>query len=272
MREIPGLSFIRRKQVDLASRAFDRRLLRDGEFWLFILGVNNSGTTILANLLETHPQIRSLPGEGHKLTKAFPRPDLLGVGRLWSSRLETFRWGLEHDPAPALQAKRDWATLYPNRPGILLEKSPPNAVRSRWLQRNFTPSRFLAIVRNPYAVCEGIRRRKAYSIEQAAAHWTTANLCLLDDFEHLEQKFMIRYETLTEQPQRTFAEVADFLGLQTPFDVDGFMHVQAHSLQGTTAGLKNLNGPSIERLSRSDIDTINTTCGDLMGRLGYSRL
>ena len=215
---------------------------------------------------------RQLPAEGQHLTTAFPRPDLLGVGRLWSSRLEEFRWNEEHDAAPALQAKRDWAPLYSNEQGILLEKSPPNTVRSRWLQRNFYPSRFLAIVRNPYAVCEGIRRRKEYQIDKAALHWKTANECLLSDLEHIERKLLIRYEALTDDPPHSFAQIADFLNLDTPFDIDAFMGVQAHSLQGTTAGLQNLNEHSIQNLSRPDIDEINAICGDLMRKLGYTLL
>ncbi len=212
-KDLPFLSFIRRRYSDWASARLDRRLLHGHGFWLFILGVNNSGTTILTSTLETHPEIRSLPAEGQHLTTAFPRPDLLGVGRLWSSRMDIFRWREDFDPKPALQAKKDWSRLYPKRKGILLEKSPPNTVRSLWLQRNFEPSRFLSIVRSPYAVCEGIRRRKEYTIDQAALHWKTANQCLLDDLPCIEHQLLIKYEDLADDPQHVIRENSGLSGI-----------------------------------------------------------
>jgi len=252
-----------------ASARFDRKMCADGAYWLFILGVNNSGTTILSKILETHPEIRTLPAEGQHLTSAFPRPDLLGVERLWSSRMDIFRWDENYDPRLALRAKKDWAGLYSKDKGILLEKSPPNTVRSLWLQRNFSPSRFLSITRSPYAVCKGIRRRKEYSIRQAALHWNTANKCLLDDLRHIEQNLLLKYEDLVEDPRKTLVKIQSFLELEKAFDFGDSMSVSAHSIEGTTTGLRNFNDESINRLSQPDIEEINTICSDLMCQLGY---
>ncbi len=47
---------------------------------------------------------------------------------------------------------------------------------------------------------------------------------------------------------------------------------KAHSYQGTTAGLQNLNAQSLQNLSRDDIGQINRICGDLMHKLGYALL
>lgn len=263
------LPYLQGEYARWASARLDRKMCLDGAYWLFILGVNNSGTTILAKILETHPEVRALPAEGQHLTTAFPRPDLLGVGRLWSSRMDIFRWSEDHDPTPALRAKKDWMRLYSKEKGILLEKSPPNTVRSLWLQRNFTPSRFLSIIRSPYAVCEGIRRRKEYTLRQAAAHWNTANKCLLGDLQQIEKKLLVKYEKVIEDTQETLANIERFLELEQPFDLDDSMSLNAHSIEGTTTGLRNLNEESISRLSQADIQEINTICGDLMGQLGY---
>lgn len=213
--------------------------------------------------------IRSLPAEGQALTSAFPRPDLLGVGRLWSSRMDIFRWGELSDPEPARIAIRDWLSLYSKKEGMLLEKSPPNTVRSLWLQKNFSPSRFLTIFRNPYAVCEGIRRRKKYTIHQCALHWNTANQCLLQDLKGIKLNLTIRYEDMVNEPRRIFGDIQNYLQLDCPFDLQNFHDVSAHSFEGTTVGLKNLNPDSISRLSLSDIQVINSICGDLMVELGY---
>ena len=264
------LSYLQEEYVRWSSARLDRKMCGNDAYWVFILGVNNSGTTILAKLLETHPEVRALPAEGQHLTTAFPRPDLLGCGRLWSSRMDVFRWSKDHDPMPALRAKKDWMKLYSKDKGILLEKSPPNTVRSLWLQRNFTPSRFLAIIRSPYAVCEGIRRRKEYNLHQAAAHWNTANTCLLGDLQQIEKKLLVKYEDLVEDTQETLAKIERFLELERPFDLDDSVGLSAHSIEGTTTGLRNLNEESMSRLSQADIYDINTICGDLMRQLGYS--
>ena len=69
----------------------EKRLNLDGFFWLFILGCNNSGTTLLAELLGRHSLIRSLPKEGQRLTRAIPNSAHFGIGRVFTERLELFR-------------------------------------------------------------------------------------------------------------------------------------------------------------------------------------
>lgn len=252
-----------------ASAKLDRKICQKGDYWLFILGVNNSGTTILSKILETHPSIRSLSSEGQFLTSAFPTPVSSNVPRLWSSRMDIFRWQENDNPRPALKAKRDWIKLYSKDKGILLEKSPPNTLRSLWLQRNFKPSRFLSIVRNPYAVCEGIRRRTSYSIEQAASHWHLSNKILLEDARGLEKNLLIFYEDLVENPNQILEEIELFMDLDEPFTPANLATIEAHSIDGKTLGVQNMNEESIKRLSNSDILVINSICGELMTQLSY---
>lgn len=255
-------------------RRLDRHIIGRHGYWLFILGVNNSGTTLLSNILATHPAIRSLAAEGQLLTDAFPLPHHLGVMRNWTRRMDAFRWIESDDPRPALRAKRDWRGHLAGRPrepsaGIVLEKSPPNTLRARWLQANFRPSRFIAIVRDPVAVCEGIHRRQGLAVEEAAEHWRVANSVLLDDLERLDHKMLLRYEDLTGDPVRVLAMIREFLELERGFPDDQFSSVGAHSAAGVTQGLHNLNAESRRRLSAQDLAVISRITGDLALRLGY---
>ena len=59
--------------------------------WVFIMGCSNSGTSLLKQLLASHPKIASLPDEGHRLTEALPRANNFGVVRVWTERLDKFR-------------------------------------------------------------------------------------------------------------------------------------------------------------------------------------
>lgn len=247
-------------------------LCKGNDFWLFILGVNNSGTTLLAKLLEAHPRIRSLPQEGQHLTDAFPRPDILGVGRLWTQRLDLFRWGQDSDPAPAAIAKKDWSAYYAQSPGLLLEKSPPNTVRSLWLQENFQPCRFISINRHPYAVCEGIRRRMNYPIEAAAQHWCDASMILIDDERKLDRCLTIRYGDLILNPVSMLQDIQKFLDLSDSFDLSILHRISSHSIEGTTSGIKNMDIMSIERLTEVDKGIIDKICKVPMSYYGYSRI
>jgi hypothetical protein len=178
----------------------------------------------------------------------------------------------DSDPRPASRAKYDWARLYPAGEGILLEKSPTHSLRSRWLQQHFKPTRFVAVVRSPYAVCEGIRRRSGCSIEAAAKHWAAGNLCLLRDREYLERFTWLRYEDFCERPEGCLRELRDFLDLPTPFDLEVLSNVSSHSIAGQSTGLQNLNSRSLERLTPNDVRSVNRIAAPVMEEMGYDRL
>jgi Sulfotransferase family len=248
----------------------DRRLALGEGYWLFLLGVSNSGTTILTRLLASHPELRVLPKEGQALTDAVPSGSRYGVGRRWTERMDLFHLTEESDPAPALRAKYDWAYHFDRRPGILVEKSPPNAVRARWLQANFRPARFLAITRHPYAVCEGMRRRSNATIEGAARQWATANEVMLTDAERLEHFLLISYEELTERTGETLERMHAFLGLEAPFDRSvAERPLRMANVDGGPRPLQNFNSKSLERLTDDEIAVIDRIAGPMMERLGY---
>lgn len=249
-----------------------RRLdLRD-RYWLFVLGVNNSGTSLLAHLLARHPDVRQLPSAGQGLTSGLPGTRRHGVGRNWTRKPDVFRWTEESDPTPARRIRYDWARLYPPGPGILLEKSPPNTIRSRWLQQHFRPSRFVSIVRSPYAVAEGIRRRERIPIEDAALHWARAYEYLLADLPALERVLSITYEGLCDTPAAHLRRLEEFLELE-PIDVSVLGDtLPTHNRSGRDLPLENLNARSLARLSADDIAAINRIAGPVMQRLGYDPL
>jgi Sulfotransferase family len=258
---------------DYLTQWTEQHLQLDNHYWLFILGLNNSGTTLLLDLLKNHSAMRWLPNEGQYLTGALPVPRAYGVPRKFSRRLDIFHWTEEADPTPALRIKYDWALHYQRRPGILLEKSPPNTLRSRWLQHHFRPSRFLAIIRHPYAVCEGIRRREGHSMEEAALHWVRSNECLLDDMKHLEHCLCFGYEEMCLHPEDHLRKLECFLGLDSPISRSVLTTPRRiHNIDSTPQLIRNLNERSLQQLSASDLATIDRIAGPLMERLGHKPL
>ncbi len=255
----------------LAART-DDRLQLGRHHWVFIAGCNNSGTTLLRKVLAGHPSIRSLPREGQALTRALPVASSLGVSRLFTKRLDAFRWTEEHDPSLALRAKYDWARYFDRRPGNLLVKSPENTVRTRWLQRNFEPSRFLVIVRSPYAVCEGIRRRSGASLEEASEHWSEVHRWLLSDIPSLQHCLLLRYEEFCTAPATDLARIESFLRLETPFPPGALAAQEVRNLDGRPSPIQNFNDKSLARLSRAELDLVTRIAGPVMEQLGYEPL
>lgn len=248
----------------------EQRLNLEQSSWLFILGLNNSGTTLLTRVLEQHPMIRSLPHEGQWLTSGLPHPPTFGATRTWSSRADIFHWIETDDPSPARRIRYDWAHYYPNRPGILLEKSPPNTLRSRWLEKNFRPSRFLGIVRHPYALCEGARRRLGVSIEETADHWRNGTKILLDDAQHLRHVVLMRYEDLTSQPIPLLRRLETFLDIPlASLNESALGEIKANYVRKESTPLRNMNPDSFARLTPTDAERIAAVCGDMMQRIGY---
>lgn len=261
---------------ELVRRTWERLLLGEGGFWCFILGVNNSGTTLVHDLLARHPEIRTLPEEpvgtteGQWFTNALPRPRDYGVSRLFTERLDVFRWTEEEPASPAIRALHDWGFLYARRSGrVLLEKSPPNTVRSRWLQAHFRRPRFILVYRHPCAVAEGIRRREGHTLRAAARHWARANRALLDDRPRLERSTEVRYEDLCSDPAGTLRSLAEFLSL--PGDVwrDDLGGLSVHSLDESVDTVTNFNPRSFERLSVDEMETITEEVHGVASRLGY---
>jgi hypothetical protein len=257
----------------IARRAINALGLRRKRIsWLFILGVNNSGTTLLQTMLGRHPEISELPEEGQRLSPALPRPNPLKVRRLWTERLEAFRKSPEDGGGlSASRLKWDWLGHYPvdGRSRFLMEKSPPNTVRGPWLQHHFKPAYFLALTRSPYAVAEGIRRREGYSVERAARHWTIANQIMLDDLDRVDDALLLSYEDLCADPSREMTRVARFLKID-PYP-DEFLResLPIHNATGQPSLIKNFNDSSLERLSAEDIRRIGNIAGEVMSRLGY---
>ena len=248
------------------------RLRTDQLSWLFVLGVNNSGTTLLETLLGRHDEISKLPEEGQRLSHALPRPNPMGVRRLWTERLEAFRRSSgDGGGLSASRLKWDWLCHYPvdGRSRFLMEKSPPNTVRGPWLQHHFRPAFFLALTRSPYAVAEGIRRREGYSIERAARHWATANTILIDDLERMDRSLLLSYEDLCADPSKEMTRITRFLGTEPYADECLRETFPIHNATGQASLIKNFNESSFEKLSADDIRRIEDIAGDVMRRLGY---
>ncbi|MDC0661942.1 sulfotransferase family protein [Marinobacter sp. SS21] len=243
------------------------------EKWLFVVGCYNSGTTLLAKLLAQHPDISGMPTEGHFITDQFVKDYQIGLPRMWVDREDLFRLD-ENDQGPdVIRLKKEWGMRLNRSKPVLLEKSPPNTARTLWLQENFENAYFIAIVRNGYAVAEGISRKadpkhlkEGWPIEKAAWQWARSNQVLREDAQKLKHIIWITYEELASDPQATLNKLSGFLGISSfPESVSG-TEFAVHERQGRVT---DLNQVSISNLTPEQFDKINQVAGEEIERFGY---
>lgn len=241
--------------------------------WVFILGCYDSGTTLLWNLVTASRRCASLPIEGVFATSQLVSPDELGWTRMWW-KVENEIHHAERDSSAEL-LKRDWSVglNQSRRRPVFVEKSPSHALRIRWIDDNFNGPHFLYMVRNGYAVAEGIRRRAGkgryplppgvdeYPIEWCARQWTRSSEVIEAALKDVEpgRVMFLKYENLCEEPLSVLEKAGRFLSLPDLKD-------QAAS------AIRNRNASSIRRLSDDDILRINAEAGAVLERYGYEVL
>ena len=135
---------------------------------LFVICPNNSGSTFLAGALEACRMVWRLPREGQQMHGyAGPLPwrshgaDDWIPGSLWAAEqrwIDLFSAPRAYDWPRTRKAWHFHAFAADARASIFVTKSPPHVLCVEQLARHFANARFLFMVRNPYAVAEGICR------------------------------------------------------------------------------------------------------------------
>lgn len=190
----------------------------------FIGGLHRSGTSILHRLLAEHPQASGFADtgvaedEGQHLQSVYqPAHRFGGPGEfaLHSDAHLTENSDLiSGDNREKLL--REWGAYYDLQKSVLLEKSPPNLIMSRFLRVLFPGSRFVFIVRHPLAVSLATEKWSDRTLAQRMLHWHRAYSIMLDDIENRDDCLVVRYEDLVSTPQVTLDRICRLIGL------DGF--------------------------------------------------
>lgn len=246
--------------------------------WIFIVGCYNSGTTLLEKILSMHPQISGLNEEGVMLTNQLKRPEDFGWRRMWWKCENELQVPEQSAKKIALTVKRQWSHFYDTQKSFLVEKSISNTARMPFLEANFQPAYFIHIVRNGYAVAEGISRKamvmegnpyadaKRYPVELCVTQWKRS-LQIVEENKHRVKNFMeVRYEDLTENTDVVLERICTFLGA-VPFGMS--MEEKAVNVHGQKQMINNMNAESMERLLPREIKQIEQVAGDYLRKYNY---
>jgi hypothetical protein len=176
---------------------------------------------MLYRYLGEHPSISALQGtvratnEGQHNQTVYPADEYHTKGGQFAFRPEARMT----DTSPLVStANRDqlfeeWSRYWDTSAPILLEKSPPNLIRMRFLQALFPNSSFIAIMRHPIPVTLATSRWGKVKPHTLVRHWLKAHRFLANDAAHLKRLHVMRYEDLVADPDGELARAFRFLGL-----------------------------------------------------------
>jgi len=243
--------------------------------------MNNGGSTLLHHYLSNCKSVVPLPktnkhatsSEGHNHAgKAIPHPRNYGVLGLWTekpnliSNDKNYNWKI---------IKQKWFKAWERSAGrplknmILLEKSPPNVIRAELLQKYFLNSYFIVMVRNPYALSEGLRRRQGYKIERCATHWGESMKFQMRNLKILDNVIWVKYSDLCDNQEMVKTKITTLLPELNDFSFEGKLSGH-HSLHGKKEmPIKNLNPDQIKNLGTNDIRRINNILSKYQKELDY---
>jgi hypothetical protein len=183
--------------------------------YLFVCGLHRSGTSLLFRCLRQHPLVSGFSGtgvpedEGQHLQTVYPPAYALGgPGRFGFDPASH----LTEDSALVSAANRakllaEWGAHWDLGRPILLEKSPPNLVRSRFLQALLPESTFLVITRHPIANAYATQKWSRTPLWSLVHHWLLCHERFEADRPRLSQVISLKYEDLVASPDATLARV-----------------------------------------------------------------
>ncbi|MCX2739960.1 sulfotransferase family protein [Pontibacter anaerobius] len=248
----------------------------EGKKWVFIIGCYNSGTTLLEEVLSTHPEMSSLNDEGVMLTDKLTRPEDFFWRRMWSECEQDLQ---VNDEESAEVAKRHWSHFYDLSKPVLLEKSIVNTIRIDYLNRYFKEAFFIHLVRNGYAVAEGIYRKATvmegnhlyaengkYPLELCAKQWARSLEVVEQTKSKAENFIEVTYEDFTSNPDKVLRDITDFIHVQ-PFS--STFKDNVFKIHNVESNIKNMNGSSLKKLSAEDVVIINNVAYKYLDKYGY---
>jgi Sulfotransferase family len=196
---------------------------------VFVGGLHRSGTTPLTRCLAAHSQISGFEGtgveedEGQHLQTVYPPARAHGgPGRFALSEAAHLT---ERSPllTPEVGARllEQWSPHWDLSRPVLVEKSPPNLVMTRFLQGAFPEARFVMVVRHPAIVSLSTRKwARLRSLGALLDHWFAAHRTFEEDAAFLHHLLVVKYERLVTDPGATLAEIAAFLELDGEIPAD----------------------------------------------------
>jgi sulfotransferase family protein len=205
----------------------------DQHRFVFVGGLPRSGTTFVALAVARHSAVSDLEPTGKKaqegqfLQDVYPsQKDAGGIDRFaYSADMHL----TETSPLVTDESRRAlwdaWSPYWDTDRPVLMEKTPANLLKMRFLQALYPDSWFIVVVRHPVAQAMALHRHgwTTRPVSKLVDHWVTAHDTMSDDLPDLRRVIVVRYEDIVASPHEALAGIQAFLDLPdepTELDLD----------------------------------------------------
>ena len=218
---------------------------------LFILSPPFCGSTLLSEIISSSNNVSCNNNLGLREGQHLPlAKDILFTRDRWDNEKQ-INWKLIHDI---------WNKYWDKSKDIFLEKSPPNLCRAIQIENEFPNSKFICLVRNPYAQIEGEMRRYDTLAKEAAELSIKYLKYQKKNIEKLTDSYIIRYEDLANKTTLSKNNIISFLPELK--DIDISLNFSAHNLRAEKKmAIINLNAEKIAKIKPNDLAPITAIIG-----------
>ena len=187
--------------------------------FIFICGLHRSGTSLLDKILKEQKNISGLKNtnapkdEGQHIQTIYPIAKTFGgPGKFGFNKLAYL-----NEKSNLITAKNrkklfeEWSKYWDIENEFLLEKSPPNIIKSLFLQKMFPESYFIMIYRHPVATSLATKKWSKTSHKSLIEHWLTCHKQWSNDKQKLKKCLEFKYEELVENTPEILKKLSKFL-------------------------------------------------------------
>ena len=193
--------------------------------FVFVNGLHRSGTSILYRVLSTQSNFSGFSDTGvpedegqhlqsvYKAAKHYGGPGRFGFDK-HSYLTEASSLISDKNREKLFD---EWSQNWDLSKQFLVEKSPPNIIRTRFLQAMYPNASFVTILRDPIAVSFATQKWSKTSLDSLFKHWIICNQQYQEDSRMLKQSLLFKYEDFTSSPDKVISQVSELLG--TPLEL-----------------------------------------------------
>ncbi|MBO0609420.1 sulfotransferase family protein [Myceligenerans salitolerans] len=213
---------------------------------VFVAGMHRSGTTLVADMIGTSPHGSGLTGTGVAMDEGQHLQSVYIGGRgqvdRWAHMPEAHLTEAHAGADTARRLWSAWAPYWDLRKRMLVEKSPPNLTKARFLQSAFPGAKFVVLTRHPVVQSLAIRKwakpgtgRFGFHWPRLVEHWLHAHDIFQADAGRLANVLVLRYEHLMRSPEHEIERLRSFLG--APIETGPIESGRSNEYQRVWAGL-----------------------------------